>query len=254
MRTHVAVVDDDDAYLRAVRRSVGRHKAELSVAFLKSGGELLAHAQLERPSLVVMDVFMPELDGIETCQRLKARAETRDLIVVLASIALCREVAEAALEAGANRVLLKPYDVATVVAALLAPARIPSGTQTLDRIRDQLSATRTLASKLAVRVRPLVAHDDVDALAFLGLCDAALHWSAESGEPFRWFAERRVRETIDRELAQIGMRVPRHFELVRRVAAARWDLVCAGQDPTDTAVSVRLGVPPEQVMSLVARS
>ncbi|HEY4244538.1 MAG TPA: response regulator [Kofleriaceae bacterium] len=236
MRLHVAVVDDDDVYLRAVQRSIGRRRSDYHLSFLRSGDELVAHARVEPPALVVMDVHMPGTDGIATCERLKRDPATRGVTIVLASAQMCRELAETALGAGADRVVVKPYDVATVAAAVLAP-RIPNHTQTLERVRDHLAVTRTLAGKLGLRVRPFITADDVDALAFLALCAAALQYDEACGEEFRWYADRRVRETIDQELARFGARSPQRLDQIRRSAAAQWELVCAGVDPSTCTLS-----------------
>src|SRR5262249_41102594 len=68
-----------------------------------------------KPDLVVIDVFMPGLDGIEACRRIKANPDTRDIQIVLASAALTEDIEIAALGAGAKRAVAKPLDVAALL-------------------------------------------------------------------------------------------------------------------------------------------
>jgi acetolactate synthase-1/2/3 large subunit len=109
----VFVVDDDPLQLRALERGVrGNKRIELATsdnaidAMLRLGGIL--------PDAVVLDVFMPGLDGIEACRRIKANPATAHVDVILASAQLSPQVEADARRAGATRVLAKPIDVAAL--------------------------------------------------------------------------------------------------------------------------------------------
>jgi acetolactate synthase I/II/III large subunit len=71
-----------------------------------------------RPDVVVLDLYMPNLDGIEACRRIKENADTRDVQVVLMSAALDDDLAQAAHEAGAVLCVAKPIDLADVLAVI----------------------------------------------------------------------------------------------------------------------------------------
>src|SRR5512139_4131931 len=106
----VIVVDDDALQLRALeRRARDSSQVEL-IAIDNAIDALLAIGSL-KPDLVVFDVFMPGLDGVEACRRIKSNAKTKDVQVVLASAAMSAEVAVAARDAGALRAIAKPFDV-----------------------------------------------------------------------------------------------------------------------------------------------
>ena len=76
----VLVVDDDDLQLRAMQRSLRNDKRiELTVA--TNAIDAMLQIGATKPHLVIMDVFMPGLDGIEACRRIKANPETRDVEV-----------------------------------------------------------------------------------------------------------------------------------------------------------------------------
>jgi CheY-like chemotaxis protein len=67
-------------------------------------------------------VFLPGIDGIEVCRRLKANAATKDIAIIVTSGRLTSELEQAARAAGARRVLRKPVDVTAVIEELgIAP-------------------------------------------------------------------------------------------------------------------------------------
>jgi acetolactate synthase-1/2/3 large subunit len=69
-----------------------------------------------QPELVVLDVFMPGIDGLEACRRITSSATTRDTKVILTSTDMTPELARAALAAGAHGVVEKPVDLAALLA------------------------------------------------------------------------------------------------------------------------------------------
>ena len=108
------VVDDDASVLRAVGRALRGHP-EIQLTTFDNGIDALLGIGSARPDLVVMDVYMPGLDGIEACRALKAHPDTRDIRVILTSGAMTPELAAAALAAGAARAIPKPMDLATLI-------------------------------------------------------------------------------------------------------------------------------------------
>jgi CheY-like chemotaxis protein len=118
------LVADDVATNRELLRALlrrGGHEVRLAV----NGVEALALAQSELPDLVLMDVSMPELDGMETARRLRALDGplARVPIVALTAHAFPADV-EACLAAGMNGHLAKPIDPAALNAVL---ARVAAG-------------------------------------------------------------------------------------------------------------------------------
>ena len=70
-RRRLVIIDDDAAYLRAVRRVLWTLANELDVRTFSSGVEALQALAQEPADMVVTDAFMPELDGFATCRQLK---------------------------------------------------------------------------------------------------------------------------------------------------------------------------------------
>ncbi len=96
-------------------------KVKLAAAFYEtfqaaSGQETLSMAHTLRPDLILLDVELPDLNGIEVCQRLKADPQTRDIPVVMVT-AFCDMARKMdALEAGADEVFWKPLDEVVLLA------------------------------------------------------------------------------------------------------------------------------------------
>ena len=73
----VLIAEDEEE----IRRLLGRMLSgpELRVLTVGNGAEALEAARRQRPDLVILDYFMPQLDGFETCRALRADARTRDI-------------------------------------------------------------------------------------------------------------------------------------------------------------------------------
>ena len=81
-----------------------------------NGFQAFAKAIETTPDLVVTDIAVPGLDGIELCRRLRADPRTRSVRVLAVTGYDDRQYPDRAIEAGANRVLLKPVDPALLLA------------------------------------------------------------------------------------------------------------------------------------------
>ena len=120
----VLVVDDfDDA--RELYCACLEH-AGYRTAEARNGEEAVARAFALRPDLVLLDLAMPVMDGVEAARRLKADERTRDTpLVALTGYAVAR-YADAAREAGCERVLIKPVlpsDLVSAVGEILGRSR-----------------------------------------------------------------------------------------------------------------------------------
>ena len=96
------------------------------VATARDGEAGIAAATQSRPDIIVMDLSMPKLDGIEAIKRLKSDARTRKVPVILLTGYPYRAIEQGALEAGADAFLTKPClpeDLESHVQHLLDRAR-----------------------------------------------------------------------------------------------------------------------------------
>jgi DNA-binding response OmpR family regulator len=117
----VLIADDDEDILVLVRTVLERSGYEVVVA--RDGAEALALAGERRPNLAVLDISMPELDGLEVLRRLRADAETSELPVVLLSARAQEGDVALGYETGASAYMRKPFsprELTQRVAELLA--------------------------------------------------------------------------------------------------------------------------------------
>jgi len=104
----VLVVDDDEPNLRGLGMLLER--ADYTVLTAANGRDALDIVRAERPDLVLLDVMMPGISGLDVCAEIKRSADTRLTPVVLISGAQERQTRLAGLEAGADDFLNKPVD------------------------------------------------------------------------------------------------------------------------------------------------
>jgi two-component system, OmpR family, KDP operon response regulator KdpE len=116
--TRVLVIDDEPQILRALRRSL--EAQDYDVATAESGEEGLALAAAHTPTLVVLDLGLPDLEGTEVIRRLRSWT---DVPVIVLSVREGREDKIEALDAGADDYVTKPFDVEELLARMRAALR-----------------------------------------------------------------------------------------------------------------------------------
>jgi adenylate cyclase len=110
-----------------------------TVITAESGHEALERIREDAPSLVLLDVVMPGMDGYEVCRKIREQPETQLLPVVMVSALDPEEERVKAIEAGANDFIAKPIKTAEVIARV----------RQLLEIRDLHETVRLQAEKLA---------------------------------------------------------------------------------------------------------
>ena len=149
----VLAVDDQAANLRlldAVLTPRGH-----CVRTASSGGEALAMLESQDIDLVLLDILMPEMDGHETCRRIRANPATEFLPVVMIT-ASGSEQRLAALESGADDFITKPFDKSELLARVSSLARIKRYHDTIRRQAAELAAWNTeLEARVAQQVEEL---------------------------------------------------------------------------------------------------
>lgn len=114
----VLVIDDDRAILHSLRAALCAKRHEVSLAV--SGEEGLTKAALDPPDVVVLDLGLPDCDGLEVCLRLRQWSTVP--VIVLSAIDLeARKVA--ALDSGANDYVSKPFGMAELEARIRTAIR-----------------------------------------------------------------------------------------------------------------------------------
>ncbi len=120
MKQHVLVVDDEIGALTLI--GIMLERGGFSVQKAKDARVALAALDESTPDMIILDVMMPEIDGIELCELIRQRDDTRDIPILILSARGDAESIMRGMEAGANDYLPKPilhHDLVAKVRAIL---------------------------------------------------------------------------------------------------------------------------------------
>ncbi len=119
MKAHILIVDDDPRITDLLRRVLAYEG--YSIASAASGGEALNRSLERPPDLVVLDIMLPGLDGLEVAQRLRAAGDNVPILMLTARDTVADRVK--GLETGADDYLVKPFAPEELVARVKALLR-----------------------------------------------------------------------------------------------------------------------------------
>ncbi len=132
----ILLVEDEPAQREVLSYNLAAEGYRVQHA--QDGEEAMLMVREEPPDLIVLDWMMPNLSGIEVCRRLKVRAETRTIPVIMLS-ARSEEVDRVrGLETGADDYVVKPYSIVELMARIRANLRRvrPSATGMVLEVQD----------------------------------------------------------------------------------------------------------------------
>jgi len=150
-RPLILVVDDIEENIEIVRVRLEAQGYEIATA--GNGREALQQAEDLRPDLILLDIMMPEMDGIEATQRLKRSEHLRAIPIILLTAKSTIKDVVAGLEAGGDDYLTKPFEPATLVARVRSLLRIKS---LYDTVQTQAAELAELNRHLERRVEQQV--------------------------------------------------------------------------------------------------
>jgi DNA-binding response OmpR family regulator len=110
MKTRVFVVEDDGDIAALVRRHLER-TAEYEVGVFARGDEFLAACEAEVPDLVILDLNLPDTDGLTICRELRSWEATRTVPVLMLTARAGEADRVAGLDLGADDYLVKPFSL-----------------------------------------------------------------------------------------------------------------------------------------------
>ncbi len=117
MSQRILVIEDDEALSTLLRLML--KLSDWEIASATDGYEALERAHTFQPTLILLDIMLPGIDGIEVCRRLRAEPDTATIPIVALTIRSDAQTREATLEAGATEYWTKP----TVPQELLSNVR-----------------------------------------------------------------------------------------------------------------------------------
>jgi adenylate cyclase len=146
MRTpaRILIADDQPMNVDILQTRLAVHGYEIFTAM--DGEEALAAARAQQPDLILLDIMMPKVDGIEVCRRLKGDAALPFIPIIMVTAKADTTDIVAGLEAGADEYLTKPVDQAALVARVKSMLRIKA---LHDTVQEQASRLQAQACQLA---------------------------------------------------------------------------------------------------------
>lgn len=117
----VLVVDDDNNITELIR--LGLKYEGFQVESSETGADGLVAAQRLNPALVILDILLPDLDGLEVCSRLRSNPTTRDIPILMLTSKDDVQDRVTGLQQGADDYLVKPFNFDELVARIRAILR-----------------------------------------------------------------------------------------------------------------------------------
>ena len=150
----ILIVDDNDTNRDILRARLLPQGYELPEA--ADGEEALSIARQHHPDLILLDVMMPKIDGVEVCRRLKSDTELPFVPIVLVRAKADSKDVVAGLGAGADEYLTKPVDQAALVARVKSMLRMKDLTdQVRTQAADLVNWNRTLEDRVARQLKQI---------------------------------------------------------------------------------------------------
>jgi len=117
----IQIIEDDHLQASLIDREVRKAGYRTNVAY--DGKTGLADVRRLRPSLVLLDVMLPELDGHDVCRRLRADHQTQQIPIIMMSALGTEEHKTTGLELGADDYVVKPFSLAELISRIRAVLR-----------------------------------------------------------------------------------------------------------------------------------
>ena len=121
IRPKIVVIEDEKNIVRVVTYNLEREGYQVSVA--RDGEEGLDKVQRELPDLVILDLMLPKVDGLEVCRQLKADTRTASLPVIMLTAKTQETDRVVGLELGADDYIPKPFSPRELIARVKAVLR-----------------------------------------------------------------------------------------------------------------------------------
>ena len=148
----ILIVDDNPANVEILQMRLAANNYEIITA--ADGEEGLAMARDKQPDLILLDIMMPKMDGIEVCRHIRADASLPFIPIIMVTAKADSKDIVAGLEAGGDEYLTKPVDHAALVARVKSMLRIKELHDTVLEQSAQLKAQLETATKIQSQFWP----------------------------------------------------------------------------------------------------
>lgn len=131
-QTKILLVEDDRSLAEILEYNLQREGYDVSRAH--DGRDGLTQAQLKLPEIVILDVMLPVMDGLEVCRQLRANSETRDCLVMMLTAKSEEADQLIGFTVGADDYVIKPFSIRVLLERLKALRR--RSQQTTENVGD----------------------------------------------------------------------------------------------------------------------
>ena len=144
----ILVVDDQSINVRMLEHKLENIGMEVYTA--SNGKECLQKVKETHPDIILLDIMMPEMDGIETCKHLKADPKTESIPIIFITVKSNKESKLEGLEIGAYDYITKPIDLDETIARIHTQLRIQSTHNENIKLHQRLAEAKRDATVGAV--------------------------------------------------------------------------------------------------------
>jgi two-component system, OmpR family, phosphate regulon response regulator PhoB len=138
-KTKILVIEDDRSLAEILTYNLKQAGYEVMVA--SDGQDGLLQAQIKSPDIVLLDLMLPVVDGLDVCRRLRADASTRDMLIVMLTAKAEESDELVGFSLGADDYVTKPFNVKVLLERIKALRRRRSGEATPDEVTSRLGVT-----------------------------------------------------------------------------------------------------------------
>jgi len=108
-KVKVLLVDDSDVVLMT-EKMMFRNLGNFELLFARNGREAVKLAYLEQPDIILMDIVMPEMNGLEACRAIRADERTQSIPIILVTTKSDEKIVAQGYEFGCNDYVTKPIN------------------------------------------------------------------------------------------------------------------------------------------------
>lgn len=143
-KNKILIVDDEPVNVKVLQRKLEKSGYEVRMA--TNGFECLERVDEEHPDIILLDIMMPDMDGVETCQRLKQNPKTETIPVIFVTAKMDRTDKISGLESGAIDYITKPIDMEETMARVRTHLRLESMHDENLELQQRLGEARRTAA------------------------------------------------------------------------------------------------------------
>ena len=121
MREKILIVEDEPDIIKMLEYNLKKEGFRITSA--SDGREALRRAEREHPDIIILDLMLPEIDGLEVCKTLKQSSDTADIPVIMLTAKAQETDKIVGLELGADDYITKPFSIRELTARVKAVLR-----------------------------------------------------------------------------------------------------------------------------------